>query len=61
MNSILRVAPGNGHQKVEQSFAAAGAHSEPQQWKYKIYLNNKQMVFCSWSCMEKARKKEEKA
>ena len=25
------MAPGNGHQKVEQSFAAVGAHSEPQQ------------------------------
>lgn len=33
--------------------------SAPTQWKYKIYLNNKQLVLCSWSCLQKIRKKKE--
>lgn len=33
--------------------------SDPTQWKLKMKINNKPAVFCSWSCMEKARKKKE--
>ena len=33
--------------------------SAPTQWKYKIYLNNKQLVLCSWSCLQKIRKAKE--
>lgn len=33
--------------------------SDPTQWKLKMKINNKLAVFCSWGCMEKARKKKE--
>lgn len=35
--------------------------SAPRQWKLKLNINNRLVVFCSWSCMEKARKAKEES
>lgn len=33
--------------------------SAPKQWKLKLKINYKTVAFCSWSCLEKARKAKE--
>lgn len=33
--------------------------SDPKQWKLKLKINYKTVTFCSWSCLEKARKAKE--
>lgn len=33
--------------------------SDPKQWKLKLKINYKTVAFCSWRCLEKARKAKE--
>lgn len=33
--------------------------NDPDQWVYRSYVDKKSRLFCSWACMQAARKEEE--